>query len=201
MLRRIVTLAVGGIGCGVAVAMGANSAIAETGTPQPPPGRVAAGFSVFGSSDTGSSGHPEIPGLPSLPGVHKDPAPPGIYFNQYFLGGLDAARVTRDVDPSVPVVWGGVHPSLVPDSTLRHDLVDAIVVGEGDRSLPALANALFAATGKRDLTATVLARRSAQRPVPAVTPSHPGTLVVTTPANVSMGLVRDVTYTSVPGAS
>ncbi|MFN7955126.1 MAG: radical SAM protein [bacterium] len=58
------------------------------------------------------------------------------------LGGLDAARVTRDVDPSVPVVWGGVHPSLVPDSTLRHDLVDAIVVGEGDRSLPALANAL-----------------------------------------------------------
>lgn len=58
------------------------------------------------------------------------------------LGGLEAARVTRDNDPGVPVVWGGVHPSLVPDSTLAHPLVDAIVAGEGDRSLVALACAL-----------------------------------------------------------
>ncbi|MCC6900699.1 MAG: B12-binding domain-containing radical SAM protein [Polyangiaceae bacterium] len=57
-------------------------------------------------------------------------------------GGLDAARVTRAADPSVPIVWGGVHASLVQESTLRHALVDAIVVGEGDRSLPALACAL-----------------------------------------------------------
>ena len=57
-------------------------------------------------------------------------------------GGLDAARVARAADATVPIVWGGVHASLVQESTLRHALVDAIVVGEGDRSLPALARAL-----------------------------------------------------------
>lgn len=43
---------------------------------------------------------------------------------------------------------------------------ERIVLGDGNGEL---ADCEVAATGKRDLTATVLARRSAQRPVPAVT--------------------------------
>ena len=57
-------------------------------------------------------------------------------------GGLAAARTVRAAAPEVPIIWGGVHPSLVPESTLRHELVDAIVVGEGDRSLVEAARAL-----------------------------------------------------------
>jgi len=57
-------------------------------------------------------------------------------------GGLQAARAVRKVDPSVPIVWGGVHPTLCPDSTLRDELCDLVVLGEGEITLIELADAL-----------------------------------------------------------
>ena len=57
-------------------------------------------------------------------------------------GGLEGARAVRSVDPSVPVVWGGVHPSLCPDSTLKNELCDIVVVGEGEITLVELADCL-----------------------------------------------------------
>ncbi len=60
------------------------------------------------------------------------------------LGGLEAAAVVRDADPSVPIVWGGVHPTLLGEQTASHPLVDAAVVGEGEDVLPALLDALLA---------------------------------------------------------
>ena len=50
--------------------------------------------------------------------------------------GLDAARVVRTTSRDVPIVWGGPHPTLVAAQTLQHPLVDAVVVGDGER--PAL---------------------------------------------------------------
>jgi len=50
--------------------------------------------------------------------------------------GLDAARVVRGTDREVPIVWGGPHPTLVAEQTVEHPLVDAVVVGDGER--PAL---------------------------------------------------------------
>ena len=41
-----------------------------------------------------------------------------------------------------PVVWGGVHPTLLPEQTLRDPLVDLVVHGEGEVTLRALARAL-----------------------------------------------------------
>jgi radical SAM superfamily enzyme YgiQ (UPF0313 family) len=35
----------------------------------------------------------------------------------------------------VPVVWGGVHPTLEPVSTAEHELVDIAVIGEGERTV------------------------------------------------------------------
>ncbi|MDA2933721.1 B12-binding domain-containing radical SAM protein [Acidobacteria bacterium AH-259-D05] len=57
-------------------------------------------------------------------------------------GGLKAARALRNVEPSLPIVWGGVHPSLCPDSTLKDDLCDLVVVGEGEITLVELADCL-----------------------------------------------------------
>ncbi len=57
-------------------------------------------------------------------------------------GGLEAARAVRKVAPDLPLVWGGVHPTLCPDSTLRDDLVDFVVLGEGEITLIELADAL-----------------------------------------------------------
>ncbi len=57
-------------------------------------------------------------------------------------GGLTAARAIREVDPRLPIVWGGVHPTLCPDSTLKHDLCNIIVKGEGEITLVELADCL-----------------------------------------------------------
>jgi len=41
-----------------------------------------------------------------------------------------------------PIVWGGVHPSLIPEQTLSEDYVDYIVMGEGEETIVELAKAL-----------------------------------------------------------
>lgn len=46
--------------------------------------------------------------------------------------GLKAARAVRATDPTIPIVWGGVHPTILPGQTLEHPLVDAIVRAEGE---------------------------------------------------------------------
>lgn len=57
-------------------------------------------------------------------------------------GGLKAARSVRRLDPSLPIVWGGVHPTLCPDSTLQDELCDIVVLGEGEITLLELADCL-----------------------------------------------------------
>lgn len=57
-------------------------------------------------------------------------------------GGLTAAAVVRSIQPDVPLVWGGVHPSLVQGSTIRHPLVDILCVGEGEETIVELARQL-----------------------------------------------------------
>lgn len=55
--------------------------------------------------------------------------------------GLKAARLVRGIDPAVPLVWGGTHASVLPEETLRHDLVDTVVQGQGEG--PALSIAKY----------------------------------------------------------
>ena len=48
---------------------------------------------------------------------------------------VDIAAFVRQNAPGVPIVWGGVHPSLVPESTAKHPLVDIVVRGEGEETM------------------------------------------------------------------
>jgi radical SAM superfamily enzyme YgiQ (UPF0313 family) len=57
-------------------------------------------------------------------------------------GGLKAARLIKSLDPDIPVVWGGVHPSLLPEQTAAHELVDLVVIGEGEHSFPEVVDTL-----------------------------------------------------------
>ncbi len=49
-------------------------------------------------------------------------------------GGLLAARIVREYSPDVPIVWGGVHPSLLPQQTIEDNNVDVVVIGEGEKT-------------------------------------------------------------------
>jgi anaerobic magnesium-protoporphyrin IX monomethyl ester cyclase len=55
---------------------------------------------------------------------------------------LEFARYVRIHSASSPIVWGGVHPTLLPEQTIINDFVDIVVRGEGELIIKDLANAL-----------------------------------------------------------
>jgi len=48
---------------------------------------------------------------------------------------VDAARFVRKLRPELPIIFGGWHPSLLPEQTLQEDIVDILVRGQGERAL------------------------------------------------------------------
>ncbi|MDP3012948.1 MAG: cobalamin-dependent protein, partial [Candidatus Subteraquimicrobiales bacterium] len=61
-----------------------------------------------------------------------------VYFA--LLMANEARRLTEKW--GTPIVWGGSHPSILPEQTLQHELVDIVAIGEGDESFPELVDAL-----------------------------------------------------------
>ena len=55
---------------------------------------------------------------------------------------LEFARQARMQNPSCSLVWGGVHPTLLPEQTASNSCVDVVVRGEGELIVKDLANAL-----------------------------------------------------------
>ena len=55
---------------------------------------------------------------------------------------LEFARHARMQNPRCPLVWGGVHPTLLPEQTARNDYVDIVVRGEGELIIKDLAYAI-----------------------------------------------------------
>jgi anaerobic magnesium-protoporphyrin IX monomethyl ester cyclase len=41
-------------------------------------------------------------------------------------------RIARQVNPGMPLVWGGPHPTELPESVIREDVADFVVAGEGE---------------------------------------------------------------------
>jgi anaerobic magnesium-protoporphyrin IX monomethyl ester cyclase len=74
-------------------------------------------------------GHPVFVGISRMSGLQIKYA-------------LEFARYVRMQNPSCPLVWGGVHPTLLPEQTTKNDFVDIVVRGEGELIIKDLANAL-----------------------------------------------------------
>jgi len=50
----------------------------------------------------------------------------------YIKYSLDVCRVIRSLNPRLPIIWGGWHPSLKPQQTLENKYVDKVIVGQGE---------------------------------------------------------------------
>jgi anaerobic magnesium-protoporphyrin IX monomethyl ester cyclase len=61
--------------------------------------------------------------------------------------GLEIARKVRGQNPLCPIVWGGVHPTLLPEQTAKNDLVDVVVRGEAELVVGELSKKM--ATGQK----------------------------------------------------
>src|SRR5579864_4571601 len=45
---------------------------------------------------------------------------------------VEIAKAAKAAEPSLPVILGGWHPSLLPDQTLAAEFVDVVVCGQGE---------------------------------------------------------------------
>ena len=54
---------------------------------------------------------------------------------------LEISRIAKEYG-NAPVVWGGVHPSLLPEQTLKNKNIDIVVQGEGEETFLELVQAL-----------------------------------------------------------
>lgn len=57
--------------------------------------------------------------------------------------GLKAARLAREANSDVVIVWGGIHPTLLPEETVANDLVDVVVIGEGEATFQDVVDAVY----------------------------------------------------------
>ncbi len=58
------------------------------------------------------------------------------------LGAIRVARRMKQLHPSVPVIFGGWHPSLLPAQTLQERYVDYVIRGQGELTLLEVAERL-----------------------------------------------------------
>lgn len=55
---------------------------------------------------------------------------------------LKIAEKIKEINPNIPIIWGGIHPILTCQQTIKHPLVDYVVFGEGEETIKHLVQAL-----------------------------------------------------------
>ena len=56
--------------------------------------------------------------------------------------GMRAAQIVRENSQGIPVVWGGMHVTVLPEQSLQHPLVDMVIRGDGEWAFRDLVHAL-----------------------------------------------------------
>lgn len=64
---------------------------------------------------------------------------------------LEMAKIAKERKNCPPLVFGGPHVNVLPDQTLEHPLVDAVLQGVGQTSVPALVRALTGCLPLKDV--------------------------------------------------
>jgi radical SAM superfamily enzyme YgiQ (UPF0313 family) len=62
------------------------------------------------------------------------------------LHALEGCKLVKERYPDVPIIWGGIHASLLPEQTIKNPYVDVIVIGEGEATFEELVKALESGT-------------------------------------------------------
>ncbi len=57
---------------------------------------------------------------------------------------IDVIKLVKKANPKIPIIWGGYHPSILPEETLKSKWCDAVVIGQGERTFLELCEALAA---------------------------------------------------------
>ena len=61
---------------------------------------------------------------------------------------LELTNKIKQTHPQIPVVWGGIHPTLFPDETLAHRSIDYVIEGEAAGNIDSLVRWIHHGTGE-----------------------------------------------------
>jgi len=64
---------------------------------------------------------------------------------------LETSKIVKGCDGEIPVVWGGPHPTLYPEQTLKNENVDIVAINEGTYTALSLAKSLRNNKGLEDI--------------------------------------------------
>ncbi len=60
----------------------------------------------------------------------------------FYQWACTMARMVKEEMPNVPIIFGGIHPTSVPERVIKNDFVDMLCVGEGEYPMLELANSM-----------------------------------------------------------
>ncbi len=66
-------------------------------------------------------------------------------------GAMESSKMVRAFNPLIKIIWGGVHPSLLPEQTLQESFVDYVIINEGEETLFELISKLDSAEDIHDV--------------------------------------------------
>ncbi|MDP2736943.1 MAG: radical SAM protein [bacterium] len=55
---------------------------------------------------------------------------------------LELSELAKKLNPQAKIIWGGAHPTFFPEQTVKHNLIDAVVIGDGEYTIFDLASEL-----------------------------------------------------------
>lgn len=74
-----------------------------------------------------------------------------VTFGTFSKSFVEFSKKVKEIDKGIPVVWGGVHASAVPELCLEVDSVDYVCLGEGEAIIQELALAIKGGTDPGDI--------------------------------------------------
>ncbi len=58
-------------------------------------------------------------------------------------GCMTVSKYIKALDPTSRIIWGGIHPSLLPENCLKEDYIDYVCIGEGEETAVEFADCLY----------------------------------------------------------
>ncbi|OQA02374.1 MAG: (Dimethylallyl)adenosine tRNA methylthiotransferase MiaB [Bacteroidetes bacterium ADurb.Bin408] len=67
-------------------------------------------------------------------------------------GGVKFSKFAKKLNPDIKIVWGGWHPTMMPEQTLSEDYIDYVVTGQGEKPFRELVLALINNSGLENIS-------------------------------------------------
>ena len=90
---------------------------------------------------------------------------------QTLHSAIMSKEIKKKID--VPIIWGGIHPSLLPEMCLKEDYIDFVVIGEGEETIIELAQKLEGGQPIEEVKGIGYKKNNGEGSTPKINPKRP----------------------------